>query len=812
MPIDPNTGQPFPNNQIPSGRITNNLATVATSNKYFVAPTAANQPEGIPNYVGVGANPLTSNQQTYRVDQALGKLGSVFGRFTYAKYQNSNQSNSTPIYGVQSYYETEKNWAIIHNITLGKSTANNFRIGYLDAQAPQGGPAPPASVVGALGVKNTFTKFSALQLTWPYLVLAGFNNFGGPLNSYTGSDAPGWEFADSFTTIRGKHTLGFGIDFRRYRLIRNLDDDFLGDWTYNASTILNNSTNCPTPTGLCGTGNSIADFELGYYGAVAGFAPGPLSPTDQAGNPQTHIFSYLAPYVEDEWRATQKMTINLGLRWDFRAAPYEAQNHFFWLDTTNPNGGLCFADRTLLSDGVAPGGVPGNPVLRYCGKVPRPGPKTPFAPRFGIAYRVSDKTVLRGGYGIFFDSFEGREIDNSGDIYPYAIRNGINPTTQPNQSKSANDQFPSFTALGPFPLASLSTVAVIQSEDPHNPYVQSWTASFERELARNLTLEVNYIGTHSVHLLDRRNIAQANPIPAADLATCQANPQDTTHNCPTSTRRPFPNFSGIYINSDFHGYSHYNAMNIKLERRSTNLAATVIYTFAKSQDDKSAAAGVGATASGWQGFMDNHHPQLDYGLSDFDVNNRFVSTFIYSLPVGRGQKFLGGINRAADLAVGGWQITGITTFQAGFPFSMGAADSESLLNTFDQRANLVQGCSLGSNLTSRFQRINMACFNQPAPGVFGNSQRNFMRQPGLNNWDLGFGKSFNFTERAQFQLNAQAFNAFNHHQYAAAVGGLATGGSGGGSAIDANMNDTLAGSITGASPARIIQISGKFVF
>lgn len=334
----------------------------------------------------------------------------------------------------------------------------------------------------------------------------------------------------------------------------------------------------------------------------------------------------------------------------------------------------------------------------------------------------------------------------------------------------------------------------------------------ERQLDRNTTLEVNYIGTHAVHLLDRHNIAQPNAIPSADLSFCQANPSDAAHDCPTSSRLPYPNFTGFYINSDFHGYSHYNAMNINLQRRSADLAVTAVYTYANSKDDKSAAAGVGATGSGYQGFMDNHHPQLDYGPSDFDVSQRFVTSYIYQLPVGRGKRFGGGMNRAADLAIGGWQLTGITTFQSGFPFSITATDAAGLLDSQFQRANSVSGCGIHNNLTQKFQRLNMSCFAQPAIGVYGNTARNFLRQPGINNWDMGISKDFHMTERAAFDIRFDSFNTFNHHQYAIATGALATGGSGGGSAIDNGVGDSLQGLITSSSPARVIQLSGKITF
>jgi hypothetical protein len=831
LPADPNTGLNDWGTQVPTSAQTARIGLVAIANNFWSKPNIpGNQAEGVTNFITNIPGPLTMNQQTYRGDQLLGKWGNVFGRYTHAKYVNSTQYNSGSIdYGIEQYFQTEDAWEIGHTISLGSNNVNNFRFGKLTADAPEGSAAPPASVVSALGETGVFTTFGPLQQTWPNVGFGtgSFASGGGPVNSYSGSNNPNWEFADSFSTVHGRHTIGLGIDYRHWHLVRNLDDDFYGDWSFSGKSAPINTITCTNPASpinggqpLCGTGNAVADMLTGYYSSVGGFVPGPLSPTTQAGNPQDHVFSYLGPYAQDDWKVTQKLSINYGLRWDFRAAAYEAQNHFFWLDVTNPAGGLCYADPNLSTDGVAPGvGIDGGPILRYCGKVPHPGQKTPFAPRFGVNYRLNDKTVIRGGYGIFFDSYEGREIDDSADIYPYSIRNNLTPTTVAGTPKLSNQLFPSFSKLGAFPESTLSFIAVIESENPIDPYVQSFTLSVERELARNTTLEVNYIGTHAVHLLDRHNIAQPYPIPNSSLAFCEQ--QDpvtgsyvniTKAPCTVVSRLPYPNFNGFYINSDFHGYSNYNAGNVKFEHRAGNTAITAIYTWAKSMDDKSAAAGVGSTGSGYQGFENNHDPNLDYGPSDFDVDHRFVASYIYQLPFGRGQRFGGGVNRAENLAIGGWQVTGITTFQTGFPMSITANDIQSLNDTQFEHANIVPGCKIGSNLTQRFQRLNTACFTQPALGTYGNTTRNFLRQPGINNFDMGFGKTFDIWERLRFSLKVDAFNIFNHHQYSGDVGGLLVAGSGGNTAIDNAVGDSKFGLITQSSTARVIQFSGKLTF
>jgi hypothetical protein len=850
MPVNPQTGQPYPNNTVPSSQFTSRIGLVGVANGFFGAPTIPNQPEGVTNSILTIPGPLTMNQQTYRGDQTLGKFGSVFGRFTHSNYVNTTNYNSnSAVLGLESYFETEKAFAISHTINVGSKSVNNFRFGYLQADAPQGNAsAPPTSVVSALGLQGVFTKFAPLQSSWPNITPSAYSTAGGPGNAYTGSTSPEWEYADSFTSVHGKHTLGFGVDYRYWTLTRNLDDDFLGTWGYSSSLINSNSepisatnpasscANAPVsvngaaPAPICGTGNSLADMMLGYYSGTSEFVPGPLSPANVAGNPQTHVFNYFAPYAEDDWKVTPKLSMNFGLRWDFRAATYEEHNHFFWLDTQNAQGGLCYADPQLTTDGVAPGiGVNGGPVLRYCGKVPRPGLKNPFAPRVGVNYRLNDKTVVRSGYGIFYSSYEGREIDDSADIYPYSIRNNYNPTTQNSldQLKLSNGLFPAYSTLGPFPESTLSFIAVIESENPLDPYVQSWTLSLERELARNTTLEVNYIGSKGVHLLDRHNIAQQLDIPASSLAFCQEqNASGVYFNavgstavapCSIASRLPYQNFNGTYIDSDFHGYSNYDAANVKFEHRAGDLAATAVFTYAKSMDNKSATAGAGSSLTGYEGFEDNSRPQLDYGRSDFNVPLRFVSSYIYDLPVGRGKKFLNTINRPVDLAIGGWELAGITTFQKGFPYSVSANDIDSITGSGGMRANLTPGCNIHANPytgpLAKFDRLNIGCFTGPALGTYGNTGRNPYNQPGINNFDIGIGKSFQLYERLRFTFKMDAFNAFNHHQYSQNVGGLLVAGSGGNTAVSNSVGSSTGGLITGiSSDARILQFAGKITF
>jgi hypothetical protein len=820
LPIDPNTGAPFPGNIIPSARFSR-LAQVELAAGLFPAPNCVGCSSGF-NYRLVTTLPNTTDQQTYRLDQELGRFGKLFFRYTTATYSNENINGSVSIpFGVGVFNEKSESWMISYTKDLGSRMVNNFRFGRLEPIAIQGGVAAPAADVSALGLTGVFQNLPAYARLYPTVDFQGIINssFGSQGNDTTTSDIPTWQFSDSLTMIHGRHTTTVGFDYRKWLQKRDLSSDFLGGFGFNNDTLVNNGGGCTTASGKCGTGNAVADFLLGYYNNASTFQPGPFSPTNVAGNLNQYRFLYFAPFVQDDWKATNRLTVNLGLRWDYRAVPTEKDNKMFWFDRANLGGGLCFADKALETQTVSSLGGPiapsGNGFYRYCGRPnPAAGSKKPFAPRIGLAYRLGDKTVIRGGYGIFFDSSETREIDDSGDIYPFVVRANDNPTVNSSIPKLTDNMFPAV------PLHQVSAAqdgsqffAVIISERPHSPYVQQWSFSVQRELAHNTTLEANYVGNKGTHLLNRINIGQ--PLPPSDSALCTADlnagiPFPTTgpgSDCPVSARRPFSNVTSSlgFLDSQWNGYSSYNAGNLKLERRSNSIALLAVYTWSKSLDDKSAAAGVGST-NAFAGHMDEHNPRLDYGLSDFDVNHRFVTSVVYQLPVGRGKRFGNSMNKAADLAIGGWQVTGITTFQKGFPFSVLCNDNFGLLLTFTQRCNQIGDAGSEHSITHWF---NTAAFVQSLAGQFGNSGRDIIRGPGINNWDLGIGKDFKFTERASFQFRAEAFNVFNHHQY----GFDPFTSTGIGAPVDNNPNDGAAfGTITAARPGRILQLGGKFVF
>ena len=197
---------------------------------------------------------MHQNQQTYRGDQNLGKFGSVFFRYTDANYTNQSFYTSQDlIHGYEIYLQKQTSWTVSHTINFGQSMVNNFRFGHLAANAPQGGPQNTPEAVSDLGLAGTFTTFTALQQTWPNVGISTFGTGGGNGNSYVGSEGPTWEDADGLTMLKGRHTLGFGVDCRHWHLIRNLADDFYGDWGFAGNLVTTNSGACPnTPVSVNG--------------------------------------------------------------------------------------------------------------------------------------------------------------------------------------------------------------------------------------------------------------------------------------------------------------------------------------------------------------------------------------------------------------------------------------------------------------------------------------------------------------------------------------------------------------------------------
>jgi hypothetical protein len=404
----------------------------------------------------------------------------------------------------------------------------------------------------------------------------------------------------------------------------------------------------------------------------------------------------------------------------------------------------------------------------------------------GFAYRPfgGGNTVLRGGYGIFYDSYEQGEYAVSGAIYPWIVNGSYSATPGVSLLDTAT-LLPDYTqSIGPVTEKIVqANYLVMPQPNPRAPYVQQWSFSVEQELTPRTKFEINYIGSKGTHLFNRMWISQ--PLP----------PADSLHPTSSQSREDWPNLPNSFtIEDQFNGNANYNGMNVKLKHKARNFFLLAAYTWSKSLDYKSAASSV-AGASGWP--MNAWNLRDDYGPSSYDATQRLVVSSVYMLPVGRGKRFLTNLSVPVDKIVGGWQVNGIALFQVGFPFSIFGTDINGCLGTTSQKADIS-----GNPYPSGFQRshaewFDTSVFRNPQPCYFGNSGRNILRAPVINNFDLSLFKNIPFTERLSLQLRLESFNAFNHAQF-----GLPNN----------NVNSRTLGAIGSTRPARINQIAMKVIW
>ncbi|MGC1871588.1 MAG: carboxypeptidase regulatory-like domain-containing protein [Acidobacteriaceae bacterium] len=766
----------FTGEVIPTGRL--NATSLAYLAQFFPMPNTAGGVGGVNNFIADASTGGNNYETVVHIDQNVSQRQHISGRYTY--WTNNNlpidplgtgicQDRCGEIFSTNDFVFDD-------TYTFNNTTILDVNFSYLRFVYDR---------------SAKLNKYSLTQLGMPAALASQVQFPGPPIMSVSGFDTAGTfssqgadstitnatdndRIAGNLTKFIGNHTLKFGGEFQRGTYNFAQTNISAGDFNFN-----NGFTSQNPNTGVGGQG--LASFLLGYPDSGSALTVVPI-----AGEQL-----YPAVYATDTWRATQQLTVNLGLRWEDDLPWTERHNRQSYFDTTAVNPLLQAAG---LSN---PGSVELVDSSTRSSRYNINNFAKQFSPRLGLSYAPAPDTVFSLGYGIFW-----LPTDIANALEPSS--DAINSFSTPYTASTDNGLTPANIISNPFPGGLIPPPARDPSYQydllgtgpteafPNNPYAyaQQWNVGVQQQFGSSFVLDIAYGGAKGTHLPFYS--LQQNQLPDQYLSLGNAlnnlvpNPFYGIINPNYSLGAPtipagqlllkYPQYSGISIGGAGKGDSTYNSLQVKAQKRFANGASiNAAYTWSKliSNTDTLTAWLEPATAGAYGGVQDNNNLKGEKSLSSNDATNRLVLSYVYDIPVGRGQAHLANISRAADYVVGGWGLEGVTTFMTGFP--LGFSTNSNLTNSFGggSRPNVVPGCSKhigGSSFNKAINGwFNTACFTQPPAFTFGDEGRNDsqLRASGVANWDTSAFKNFSVAKdgRVQLQFRAEVFNLFNRVQY-----------------------------------------------
>jgi len=730
-----------------------------------------NSPFG--NYTRNDSEGGDNDQINARIDHSVSSRQRLFGRYTYWTTLNlAIDPYGTHVYkdrGPENFHTQQM--VIGDTFTFNPTTIGDLRIAFLRFWYNR----VPASV--GLDLSQFGPAWAALSnqvefRTLPIPNVQGFSDYFSTTaaGSFIFQRDDTYSITPSLTKIIGRHTLKFGGDLRRYT------NNYLQLQTPSGTFGFDNLFTALDPFKAAGTGFGFASYLLGY--ADSGNA--------QYGASIAGAQYYSAAYAADTVQATGKLTINFGMRWDLPTGFTERHDR---QDVWLPNAPSPLA---------APTGLPIKGLLALVNSKDYPGRRPTdfywrlFGPRAGFAYRLTPRTVIRSGYGLFYFPNDvtvpsPMEIDNiytpylgtlDGSVTPFATLS--NPF--PNGILRPPGRDPSYqsvlygTSLGWAPIP-----------DTHIGYSQQWNLNVQRELAPGTLLQIAYAGSKGTHI--PAETQQQNQIPDQYLSqgfglfAQVPNPffgliKNGALALPTvyagQLLLPFPQYTGK-TQAAYNRDSSYNALQVTFQKRfqpsGTFLAA---YTWSKlitTSDTLSFWLESALPGDFFGNAQDNYNMHNERALSSADVPQNLVLSYVLDLPVGKGKRFLGGAKGASDKIVSGWGVNGVTTFQSGFPIGIFQGfNFQNFFNSGESRPNRLSGCNArksGSAQARLGEWFNTACFAAAAPFAWGTSPPTMgnVRADGINNWDFSLFKNTRITERMGLQFRAEFFNLTNRVQF-----------------------------------------------
>ncbi len=680
--LDPlNNRTPFPGNIVPTNRLS------AQAQRGLAYMPASNLPGVLNNFNTTVANNNTADQFIGRLDQSIGEKNRLFFRYATGN-QVLLQENTNPFNGYDQPVK-DRNWVVGYTRVLSSAAINDFRFGIQDTSIDSTnfftpGSRFPANAGTQLGIPGYTTDDNNPGL--PLLGIANYMPIGGQNMS-----SSNWfqtdktiQISNTFSITRGNHALAAGFDSRYVETNRTANNNPRGSFSFNGQL----------------SGVAPADYILGLPNTIT--TPGPLFP----GGGQQWRFGY---FFQDKWQVNSRLTLTLGLRYERPTVP----------QSTTGNGTILNPEQTAFIPSTVPQKIPfHDPDANN------------WAPRFGFAYRLPSRFVIRGGFGIYYNANQMNSYTLATTNPPFSVI-----STFPNQIVN-----PTLSLSNPTPATVPGAPSRVNAFhiSPYlpNATMNQWSFSVERGLWKTAGIAVEYLGSHQYHLDRSFFLNTPRPGPGA-----------------VNDRRPNPRFLVIrQITNDL--IANYNGLSFVFRQQGfKGLTLLSSYTWAKTLD-------VSTDSNGGSNVMDPFNWRLDYGRANWDLRHRFVTSYNYELPFFKSSQ-----QAWTRVLLGGWQTNGVATLQSGFPFGAVLAADQANVGAGTQRADILSPPTVDCGSGRLVRCVSIGSFALPALYTYGNSARNFMEGPGLVTFDMSFFKNFRFTEQMQLQFRAEFFNIFNRPNF-----------------------------------------------
>jgi len=765
-----------PSNVIPASRIDPLGLKLA---QLFPAPNA----NGLGyNYVSNPVLVRNRNQGDVRIDQTFSPKDMAFYRFSISQEPAEIPSPFPGIADGGGFFSGVQqingySAAASETHIFSPNLVNELRLGYNRLHTSRFQFNSNENVSGNVGFPGVPYVPGTNNGGLPQMSFSDVSTLGSPTYLPSNEIQNTYSVTDTLTLIHGNHTFKFGGEFRpeEFTIFQPAD-----------------------PRGSLSFGPQFTDNAAAPGSGGSGFASFLTGQPDGGNINNLNNVDYLRHnfglFVQDDWHVTPTFTLNIGLRYEFFSPVYErfnAQANF------NPDTGqLDIPKDTNVT--LTPTLASYLPVNHNASNALVDSDYNNFAPRLGMAYRATSRLVVRSAFGIFYNGEESGPYSNPSPGFnpPFFVSESfVTPCSLPSASAAQNCSIPGLSVLSQgFPANALTNPNTpnLFSIDPHirTPYVLQWHATLQYQASHNSLFELAYVGSKGTKLYTYLNSNQA--APSADPSA------------PLAPRRPFPyvDSSVGYLNSA--GNSEYDALQAKFQHRFGNgLFFLVNYTFSHALGDAS-NANLGAQNN--DGFRWTAEPEWEHGNLDFDVRHRFVASYSWELPFGKGKKFGAGVTSFENYLIGGWEVEGITTLSSGTWFTVTDANGNFANSDGQQRPDAVAGQNPTGRPCVPGTFFNTCAFTDPALGSFGNVGINTVNGPGLANWDLSVLKTFRAGEKRRFEFRAEAFNVANHANFLFAAPGPQN-----------SNNSTVLGTptfgyVTAARDPRLLQFGLKFYY